>query len=233
VPNYPAAYVHAGGTNDDEIAVLVGWLDSPVNAIAVVAPGRQALDNSMVAKQLVARGAQAHTALRRGLGSVRGKAVLALWLDDTELSEVEISGPAKVALAPWVLEKCRLWRATRHPVELGGLEVPGPVELDPVVRTAIRSVAHLSNPANGLSSYNRDYAVNAFRILRKAGYTWDPVETAVVMAEGGWDLRAATEFEKLSKAMLDGKALRAGRSQFRSDILKQWRDRAEQDEPWP
>jgi hypothetical protein len=213
---------------------LARWLDAAPRSIAVVAPGKAALERSDVSRQLLSKGADGFSALKHGgIGNVHGRPVLALWLDDTQLDDLESHRPAKIALAPWQLDDARLWIATRHPLELGNTHVPAPPPLDPVVRTAIRSVCTMSNPGNGLNGYNKNFAVNAFRILRRAGYTWDPIETAVVMAEGGWALRNARDFAELSADMLAGKALQAGRSQWNSTILKQWRDRAEQDAPWP
>ncbi len=226
LPTYPAAYVHQQATADAEIALLIQWLGSPAKGIAVVAPGKPHLKHSELSAQLIRAGATGLSAAKRPIGPVRGKSVLALWLDDKQLAQLEAGGPARMALAPWVLDESALWQATRSPVELLGASVPQRAQSDPVVRAAIRTVARLSNPANGLTGNNKNYVVNALRILRKAGYTWDPLDTAVIMAEGGWDLDDAREFEALSAAMLAGKAMQAGKSQFAPNILKQWRDEA-------
>ena len=221
---YAAAYTHVKASREDEILLLTKWLEVPIPAVTIVAPGKQNLQRSGVVQKLIAAGASATSTRQRAWG--QGANVLALWLDDSDLAEIEASLPAKIALAPWILSETEIWRRSRAPIELSGADVPKPASMDPVVRAAMNTVVTHSNPNNGCHSYNRDGAVHAFRVLRRAGYVWDPVETAVVMAQGGWRLDDAREFAKLAADMLAGKALRGGESEFRPDILKIWRKEA-------
>lgn len=219
--DYPAAYTHVEGSQEPEVARLLEWLGLPIHKVAVVCPDVRS-QRTAVPQALKRSGALIYSVKD---GWARKVPVLALWLDDRQLTRVEGTNPAKVALAAWSLADIDIWRRARSPVELAGAEVPERVALDPVVQVAMESVAMMSNPANGLASYNRSNAVQAFRVLRRNGYTWDPIECAVVMANSGWNLVDAREFAKLSADMLAGKALQ-GRGQFRSDIIRIWRKEA-------
>jgi|GEM_PF-5365225 len=70
------------------------------------------------------------------------------------------------------------------------------------------SISLMSNPADGLLSYGRDWAISAFRELRVAGYTWHSGECAAIMARGGWRISSADAFKVVANEMLQGKKKR-------------------------
>lgn len=162
----------------------------------------------------------------RAFGPLRPN-VLALWLRDEELEGIESVGPERVALAGWATGTFDVWRLSRSAIELTGCQLPDRPELDPVVREAVVMVASMSNPANGFSSYNRDYAIEAFRILVKAGYRWDPTEAAALAASEGLDLDHAVELKKLAVDLQAGKTKRgSGHHKLASDVLRVWQQKA-------
>jgi len=221
VPRYKAACTYVTGSQMPEVKLLIRWLDVPMADLVAIFPDRRAQLDTPVGMALEKSGARLYSVKDHGWD--HNAAVLGLWLDDSQLTRVEDSRPTKVGVAAWTPHQIDIWRLARDPVELAGVELPTRNELDPVVTAAMDDVANMSNPANGLTSYNRTGAVDAFRILRKHGYTWDPVETAVVVARGGWDLDDARKFAELSADMLAGKSLRGG-GELSDNSIHRWRE---------
>jgi hypothetical protein len=211
----PAAYTHAAGSGAAEISRLIEWLGVPATQITIVAPGVRNLAYWPVVRDLVDRGARALPVQLEAWSP--SATVLALWLNNSGIAAIEESKPARFALAaPFNLAQIELWRQAREPVELTGAAVPGVPELDPVVAVAMR---HL------LVGRNRADAIGTFRILRNAGYQWDPVAAAAAMVRGGWGLNAGAEFAELAAEMLARPAVHGGH-ELHAGSLGQWRDEA-------
>lgn len=225
-PDYECAIISDAATDyGEQIHAAVSWLACAPSQLTVVTPGVRNLDYQPRVKDLLSRGASGMSV--RQLGHVRGP-VLALWLDDKGMAEVEQAQPTRVALVAGSHEPV-IWIQSRHPIDLSAGERTAGVSMDPVVAVAMQAVADVSNPANGCTGYNRAAAVQAFRELRKRRHRWEPDAVASLMAEAGWDLRAADEFRHLASDMLAGRSKQLGAygEQFRSDIYRLWVEEAQ------
>lgn len=229
-PNhYRCAIAYTEGAHDPEIVKLCEWLSEQPGELLIVAHTVNQLTRSKMSARLINGGAPALSL--RQLDDFRHRPprtpkVLALWPTVRLLGSVEEWEPQAVAVAPWNLERIDLWRLARQPDDVLGGTTTATIELDPVVRAALNTLANLSNANNGLTSYNRTSAVQVFRTLRKGGYTWERNHVAAFMANAGWRLADADELGQLAIDIAAGKRLRGGDNVFRDDILEQWRKAA-------
>jgi len=222
-PDYDCAYVHADGSSAENIALLLKWLDvKNPRELLIVANSARSLRANDTIDRLTRRGVRSTHHRARGWRP-DDRAVLALWLDDAQLSDIEHTG-RRIALEPWQLSKCDIWRLARSPQELSGVELDETDLLHPVVRKAMDSISLASNPADGLVSYGKDLAVSAFRELRGAGYTWDSAECAAIMARGGWRISSADALKTLANEMLQGKNKRTSghHAEIDADHIRRW-----------
>lgn len=220
-PDYECAIISDATTDyGEQIRAAVSWLACAASQLTVVTPGVRNLAYQPRVRDLLGQGAAGMSV--RQLGHVGGP-VLALWLDDKDMAEVEQAQPTRVALVAGAHAPA-IWVQSRDPIDLSTGEHVARVSMDPVVAVAMQAVAGVSNPANGCTGYNRAAAVQAFRELRRRGHRWEPDTVASVMAEAGWDLRAADEFRHLASDMLAGRSKQLGTygEQFRTDIYDLW-----------
>ena len=230
-PVYDAAYSHTEGTLGADIVRLVLWFDlGHVSELSIIASGKPALDDNETAQRLIKAGAQGTSYRSMGAVKIRGRSVLALWLDDEQLSRVESSLPGALAVAPWLLDDIAIWRLARKPTEVSSADFPDDLPLDPVVLAAMNELSMMSNPSDGLVSYGKDHAIDSFRLLRDAGYTWDPSACAAIMARGGWRLSSAVDLKVLATEMLAGKSKRTSghHGKLGPAALAHWRAQAAQ-----
>ena len=73
-------------------------MDHPSH-ISIIASDKPALDNDQ-AQRLIRSGAKATSYKSRNAVDVRSRAVLALWLDDAQLSYMDSAQPEALAVAP-------------------------------------------------------------------------------------------------------------------------------------
>jgi len=104
-PNYDCAYVHADGSSPANIGLLLKWLDvkDPRELLIVASSARSLRDNDTI-ERLTRKGARS-THHRARSWSQDDNAILALWLDDKQLSDIERTG-RRIALEPWQLDQC-------------------------------------------------------------------------------------------------------------------------------
>lgn len=233
---YQAVYIAQETCRDVEIRGLVDWINTQKGPLVVTAGSIDQLESTPIVRELRAQGVQ--TVSSRQLSNYRSRlpqsaCVLALWPDIATLSEIEKRIPAAVAVAPWFLQDIATWVLARRPVNLmSGEQATGPV-FDPVVQIGMQTMISSSNPANGLTGYNKTQAVQVFQILRNGGYAWDATHIAGFAAAHDWDLDAAERLGALAADIREGKRRNGGTPYYRKDILEIWRKEAKQSAPHP
>ncbi len=94
----------------------------------------------------------------------------------------------------------------------------------------MKSLTVVVNLRTGLvDPFYKARAVETFRVLRKAGYSWSPAEIKTWALANGWNVRGAEQLEEVAAGVLAGKAYRLrGSGGLRSDSVNYWREKAKQ-----
>jgi hypothetical protein len=161
--------------------------------------------------------------------SVTGQIVVALYTPAKDLARLDDLQAAAICAVPWIDDDVRVWRQTWNPADLNNAGVPAPATtaLSGVVRQALKSITVGSNVSTGIS-HPRDKAkaVWAFRILRKAGETFDGPSVRAWAANNGWTVRGAPDLADVADAITEGKRVQALERPWKDDILDEWQKRA-------
>ena len=230
--DYEAAYCHKEPGRDPEIEVALRWLHDrrtdDSGRVLVVANTLDTARNSSLVRDLQIESLRTFPKIR-----IRSqRLVLALWPSSKLLTMVDDTpGLKALAVVPWLLEELDDWRAARRPTDLLGVaEVASePTIADPVVRRALESLTATVNLGSGLTHpSDKASAIDTFRVLRKAGYSWDPdVVRAWAMAHG-WYSHGADDLRRYAAGTLEGRRFQGGRSMLNSDVIEYWRQTAEE-----
>lgn len=107
---------------------------------------------------------------------------------------------------------------------LGRHPVPETPKIDdPVVEAALRLTRIVNLSTEGGHPRDRSMAIHAFRILKRNGHTYDPVEIWAWTMASGWAADDARELSEYAAGILEGKAYRAGHSMWKQQIIQTWR----------
>lgn len=166
----------------------------------------------------------------RTLRSIRGQAILAVWVDDEDIERIEEVSPAAVGAIPWSDSDLESWKAAWAPLDLRTDE-PACEALgvaNPVVEEALKDLTNHVNLSTGLAHPDdKRAAVWTFMLLRKAGESYDPGQIRAWATRHGWSMRHARELGEVSEKILLGRAVQAkGPSPWRTDIVQVWRSAA-------
>jgi hypothetical protein len=175
--------------------------------------------------RLVERGITVAVNTARSQGGYPRDPVLALWADDHDLLDRLDKWPVpSICAIPWG-DSIANWKAKWTPTDIRTGN-PAPADypvLSPVVVKGLETITALANLSNGLDRYNRDTAIDAFRLLHAAGEQFDPRQVRAWAARNGWGEANAAGIEDLAQGVLDGRRFRSQRK-LRDDIVDRWRD---------
>jgi hypothetical protein len=233
------SYFEAYGRDEEALTEGFSWLmRESVGGRGVVAvpglrqveslvPGIKAAEARQLAKakSLVRSGVTIELATERTRASVSGVPVLAVWVDDEMLEELERGRPSALCVIPWREEEIARWRAAYAPTEMRSGAAPEAATIsNPVVERALESLTARVNLSSGLGHpSDKAAAVGTFRILRGGGEAYDVGEVGAWAANHGWGLHGGRELAAIAQGVLDGRSYRVGRHGWREDILEQWR----------
>ena len=167
----------------------------------------------------------------RSQGGYPRDPVLALWADDNDLLDRLDRWPVPAICAvPWG-DSIPNWKAKWTPTDVrtGNLAPTDEPVPNPVVVKALETVTGLANLSNGLDRYNRETAIDAFRLLHAAGEPFDPRQVGAWAARNGWGASNAAGIEDLAQGVLDGRRFRS-QPRLRDDIVDRWRDDVHEDQ---
>ncbi len=161
---------------------------------------------------------------RAGVG---GRPVLAVYLDDKELAEIDSMRPAALCAAPWTLGEVDIW--TQVAASVGGALEPD--RADGPTGAVAAALDDLAAPIVADSSIvhpsDRRKAAQAFKKLHKGGERLDPRAIQIGAIRRGWEIRHARDLADMAGRIAEGRAVKGagGRSVWRRGILAEWRGR--------
>jgi hypothetical protein len=163
----------------------------------------------------------------RALGRGDGP-VLAVWANDTDLLDMLDNWrvPAICAI-PW--DHINDWKARWSPTDIrtGNAAEVSETVTNPVVVQALKAVTQRANLANGMDTYNRDAAGQAFRLLRRAGEGFDHEQVRAWAAQNGWGSHNARKLGDLALAINEDRPVRVGqRPVWTEGTVDHWRELA-------
>jgi hypothetical protein len=234
-------YFNVLGPDDQSLREGFAWLIRAARGdLGVVAvPGLQQVDNLVPGltrieaqrlkkeRRLQHHGTTIELITRRTVSrSLAGSPVLAVWVDDAQLEELEREQPRAICAIPWIPSNIDRWRNAYSPAEMRS-GTPAAVRnkvTNPVVQRALQSLTRRVNLSTGLSHpRDRSAAVGLFRLLKEGGEHYDPSEVLAWAANNGWDLRDAGELADIAQGILDGRRYRTENHGWGDDILDRWR----------
>jgi uncharacterized ubiquitin-like protein YukD len=142
-----------------------------------------------------------------------------------------IPNVSAMLVVPWIMKKVEPWIRTWNAMELeaqGSMEAPEELVSNKVVVQALKSLTATVNVSTGITHpLDKEAAIQTFTILRNAGELFNPVDVkAWLIRYGNWDATDAQEVADIAQKVLERRRLRKGRSHWRKDILKIWREEA-------
>lgn len=177
--------------------------------------------------------------LRKGLATIMlaterarvpavDRPVLAVWMDDDQLADIERSRPIAICVIPWNRDDITNWRNAYGPTDMRSGQASPRTEIsNPVVEVALRTLTALVNLSTGLGHpSDKAAAVRLFQILHSAGESYSPAGVRAWAAANGWRFEHAAELEQVARGVADGRSFRVQPFGFRDDILDQWRAEA-------
>lgn len=232
-PTYEAAYIGRFPCHDDLLPEALAWAATRAKAhgcgITVVAPSKSNFRDGNLAR------------LPRGIGQDSWKTVgrtepvvIAAWANAEALDKLDTKTNLRaVLLMPWVEAESLGWRQARGAVDILGThatpELTGP---HPVVVAALASVSVMVNLSTGLSHpMDRPKAIWAFKMLRDAGYRWEPDEVRAWALGHGWPPSGAKDLAEVAAGIKARKALHGGTNPFALGAVKRWEAEAAGEDP--
>lgn len=160
--------------------------------------------------------------------TISGRPVLAVWVDDDQLTGIERDRPDALCAIPWNRDDIKRWRDAYGPMNMRtGHATSGGKVSNPVVEAALRTLTVLVNLSTGLGHPSDKAAgVRTFQILLSGGEMYSRAEVGAWAAANGWGLDGAAELEAVARGVAEGRSFRVERFGFRDDILDQWRTEA-------
>jgi len=230
--SYAAAYTHASPGRDHETAVALDWLSGQQTSdgaqLLVLAPSKQALDESPVIRQIRSSLLLFSVkTFKAAPGAWSGGPALALW-PTTAMVELldQHHGTRALAVVPWQLDEIDVWIRARRPADLLGIapQADAPQISDPVVRVALEGMTNGINLGTGLSHpSDKARAVQTFRVLRAGGHRWATAEVQAWALAHGWTASGAADLARYADGIAAGRSFRTSREVLRRDILDVWR----------
>ena len=215
------AYSHNSPSREEELKLLLAWLmEQPGEDLALVGPSADSFTHSELASALVDRGVPYRSMRQlKAAGSGRNSMarVVALWPTRELLNHVEDHCAKLTALAVlnWDFASIDLWVRARDPFDVLGVSKPtGPVQLEPVLLGALKSLTNAVNLSTGLAHPSDwDAAVLTFRRLRDSRVAFDPDQVEAWAMANGWSSSDAADLGSVARDIASGKAkrLRGGR----------------------
>ncbi len=162
-----------------------------------------------------------------------GGPILAMWPDPEELWRLHDTRGLRALLAvPWAEGSLTEWieavHATNIQAAVGHAAVvgrSGSHQLDPVVAAALDSIVARINTTTGLAHpSDKQATVEAFELLRGAGYLWDGAACAAHIIRRGVSADTARQIREVADGILEGKRFRTRgvTSVWRVDIVELW-----------
>ena len=158
---------------------------------------------------------------------VSGRPVLAVYLDDKELAEIESMRPASLCAAPWTLGEVNIWTQVAAPVG----DATEPDQTDGPTGAVAAALDDLAAPIVADSSIihpsDKTKAAQAFKKLYKGGERLDPRAIQIGAIRRGWEIRHARDLADMAGRIAEGRAVKGagGRSVWQPNILAEWRGR--------
>ncbi|MEY2476371.1 MAG: hypothetical protein QOG87_1686 [Actinomycetota bacterium] len=224
-PTYEAAYIGKFPCHDDQLGVALGWAVKRATAhgsgITVVAPSKSNFRDGALARL-------PRTIRQESWKTVRSTAgvVVAAWANDGALDKIDVMPNLKaMILMPWVEAESLAWRQARGAVDILGVHsTPALAGPNPVVAAALESVTVMVNLSTGLAHpLDRPKAIWAFKLLRDAGYDWEPEVVKAWALAHGWRPDGANELAEVAAGIKARKALRGGTNPFAPGAVDRWR----------
>lgn len=155
-----------------------------------------------------------------------GGLVFAVWTDDEMLDALHVRrGVTAICAVPWLPQDIARWSRVMNPVDLRAEQpnLPAPISLPPPVLEALREVTSRTNLETGLAHpADHDSAVEAFSLLRGAGFSWNAEDVQVWALQNGWRPRGAEELAEIAKKIAAGSRLPRQLSRWSADALARW-----------
>lgn len=230
---YEACYIGAFPAHAEKyLPTALAWakqrLDQHGGTLLVVAPSQRQFQDTALSR--LPPSVRQETAKTLGRRPHVPPVALVCWPDGDMLERLDsATGLKAMCVLPWLRDELEVWRRARRAEDLLGATPRGeaPAISDPVVEAAMRSVTNSVNLSTGLSHpLDRPKAIWAFKDLKKARYTWDPMEIQTWAMANGWAANDATELAEIAAGVARGKAYRAGTRPWRSDVIQVWRENA-------
>lgn len=161
--------------------------------------------------------------------------ILAVWVDDKQLDELdELHAPGLLAI-PWNSTDIDGWKTNWNPTDprTGDQGGSDDTVTNPVVVAALQSLTNGVNLSTGVGHpSDKASAVQMFKLLTKAGEPFDPEQIRAWAARNGWKADHARDLSEMAQKILAGRTVRDGRQgqMWRDDIVEQWRAAAAGDE---
>jgi hypothetical protein len=232
--SYPAFYFGKEAANSDaDLLRAFRWLAerSAEGVPLMIIPTKAQLNYS---ETLAAISKRIRTETARTFKSFKqarwpGGPVLAVWPTAEIVATLDDDDRVSSLLVlTWLPAEIDGWRRARNAVDiLTGTTSTAPITIDAVVAIAIQHLTDAVNLSSGLSHpMDKARAVDTFRLLRKAKYSWDSDEIRIWALGHGWDNRGANELAGVAQRIGEGRAVQARPSGLRADIVQMWRDEA-------
>ena len=242
-------FIDCEGPDDDALRAAFIWLTAEAesrSAPAVVVTYAKAnaenfsrilgpqLTAALVSGKAVTVNGQAVrlATVTKGLpASLRGSVVLAVWIDDPKLSEIDDLGPRAMCVIPWIPDGIRQWLTSWQVRDLrsGQAKTP-PSGPSPITQAALSSLTVSVNLSTGLAHPDdRDEAVLTFRLLRQRNERFDAAEVRAWAVNNGWSAKGADELRAVAQAVLERRRLQVKGQTRRwgKDVFDYWVKRAQ------
>ncbi|RYZ13324.1 MAG: hypothetical protein EOO70_08695 [Myxococcaceae bacterium] len=152
--------------------------------------------------------------------------MFAVWTDDKVLGALHNRHDVTAICAiPWLPEDIARWTRAMNPADLRtGRSGPSTtISLAPPVLEALREMTLLTNLETGLSHpTDHDSAVDAFLLLRSAGFSWNAEDVHVWALQNGWISRGAEELSEIARKIAKGSTLPHRFSRWSTDAVERW-----------
>lgn len=152
--------------------------------------------------------------------------LLAVWVDDKELSKLDVVRAPALCAIPWLSTDIAGWKSDWNPIDLR-TGAPGGSEQtvsNAVVAQALESLTQRVNLSTGLAHpSDKDSAVGLFRLLREAGEEYDPAQVRAWAVRRGWDPTDARDLADVASKIKAGRQIRTATPMWSEGIIERWR----------
>jgi hypothetical protein len=242
-------FIDCEGSDDDALRTAFIWLTTEAERRSVPAVvvtyakanaenfsrilGPQVTAALVAGKAVTVNGQAVRLAtVTKGLpASLRGSVVLAVWIDDPKLSEIDDLAPRAMCVIPWIPDGIRQWLTSWQARDLrSGQAKTLPSGPSPITQAALSSLTVSVNLSTGLvHPDDRDEAILTFSLLRERNERFDAAEVRAWAVNNRWSAKGADELRAVAQAVLDGRRLQVKGQTRRwgKDVFGYWVEQAQ------